>query len=241
MRLAAISDIHGNTWALKAVLKDIERHCPDITLNLGDSLYGPLQPMETFNLIKSKNIITISGNEDRLIFDRHKSSSTLDFVINDLGFDAIEWLKLLPKTLSVSSDFFLCHGTADCDTEYLIEDVSKGYISVKNSNDLKDMLKKVHQKIILCGHSHLPWIVNTPERIIINPGSVGCPAFDDDHPVYHKVENYSNHAKYCMVEFLGKEIIVNHISVAYDYMKAVNCAVKNNRPDWANWLKYGRV
>jgi len=241
MRFAVISDIHGNSWALKAVLEDVERHSPDIIVNLGDSLYGPLQPMETYSLIKSKNIVSISGNEDRLIIDQHSCSSTLDFVIKNLNSEAILWLKSLPQTLTVLSDFLLCHGTPDSDTKYLIEDVGNGSVSVRNTNDLEQLLKSVTQRIILCGHSHLPGLANTPVRTIINPGSVGCPAFDDDHPVFHKVENFCNHAKYCLVETLGEEIIANHISVPYNYMKAVDCAIKNNRPDWAKWIKVGRV
>jgi len=51
MKLAAISNVHGNIWDLEAVLDDIGRHRPDIIINLGDSLYGPLEPLETFKLL----------------------------------------------------------------------------------------------------------------------------------------------------------------------------------------------
>ncbi|XXY33244.1 metallophosphoesterase [Sorangium sp. So ce233] len=47
VRIAAVSDIHGNLAALEAVLADIARRGADVTVNLGDILSGPLQPHET--------------------------------------------------------------------------------------------------------------------------------------------------------------------------------------------------
>ena len=47
MKLAAISDIHGNLAALDAVLEDIERQHVDMVVNLGDILSGALKPAET--------------------------------------------------------------------------------------------------------------------------------------------------------------------------------------------------
>jgi len=241
MKLAVISDIHGNSWALEAVLEDISKHDPDLVVNLGDALYGPLKPGETFNLIKSNNILSISGNEDRLILEKNPPSLTLDFVIRDLSPEAMKWLESLPETMILSSGIFMCHGTTDCDTTYLLEDICEGNLRVRNPEDLEELLNGVNEKIILCGHSHLPRLVNTSEKIIINPGSVGCPAFDDDHPCYHKVSNYSYHARYCMVELYDKEIITHHIAVSYDHMKAADCAIRNGRSDWAKWLQSGRA
>lgn len=106
---------------------------------------------------------------------------------------------------------------------------------------IEEQLKGVKQKMILCGHSHLPKITQTSSRIIINPGSVGCLAFDDDSPIYHKVETLSNYARYCIVEIFDGEVLIDQISIPYDYKKAVDSAMKNNRPDWAKWLHTGRV
>jgi len=241
MRIAVLSDIHGNYWALGRVLLNVERRSVDSIVNLGDSLYGPLKPKEAFNLIKSNAIISISGNEDRLILEKFHNSPTLNYVLDELNEEATEWLKSQPKTFALEQDIFLCHGTPDSDSTYLIEQIYNVYVCVKNSEMIEDQLKGVKQKIVLCGHSHLPKIVQTRTRLIVNPGSVGCPAFDDDSPVYHKVETFSNYSRYCIVEILDGEVLIEQISVPYDYEKAVNCAMKNDRPDWAKWLQTGRV
>ncbi len=65
MKIAIQSDIHGNSWALEVVLRDLEGRGPDLIVNLGDSLYGPLDPMGTFDIIRSLPIVSIAGNEDR--------------------------------------------------------------------------------------------------------------------------------------------------------------------------------
>ena len=55
-RIAILSDIHGNYWALDAVIKDIELRGVLSIFDLGDSLYGPLEPKKTYDLIIQKKI-----------------------------------------------------------------------------------------------------------------------------------------------------------------------------------------
>lgn len=53
-KIAVISDIHGNKWALKEVINDIKERNIDTIFNLGDSLYGPLDPVSTYDILKKK-------------------------------------------------------------------------------------------------------------------------------------------------------------------------------------------
>lgn len=244
IRLAVISDIHGNFWALSNVLKDINKRKPDFIVNLGDILYGPLKPNETFKLLQSQSIISISGNQDRAIVEnlsKSPSNPTLNYVINDLGNDAINWLKTLPKTQLINNNIFAFHGTPNSDTTYLLEDLQNGYRLVNSDKKIEEHLKGIDAKIILCGHSHTNRLVQVGERLIVNPGSVGLQAYDDDLPIYHKIESHNNLAKYCIADIDNSDISVEQISIPYDYEMAVNCAIANNRSDWAKWLKYGKV
>jgi putative phosphoesterase len=244
MRVAVISDIHGNFWALSKVLKDIDKRKPDLIVNLGDSLYGPLKPMDTYKLIKSYDIISISGNQDRVIIDNLTKDSThptLKFVIDDLDSDAISWLKTLPNKQLINNNIFAFHGTPDSDTTYLLEDLYDGYRLIKDELKVTEYLKGIDAKIILCGHSHTNRLIHASNRLIINPGSVGLQAYDDDLPIYHKIESYNNFAQYCLIDIDDADIKVEQINVQYDFEKAVNCAIDNQRLDWAKWLKFGKV
>jgi len=60
-RIAVISDIHGNRWALEAVLEDIDREGTDKIVNLGDAVYGPLDPAGTADIIINRGIPTVRG------------------------------------------------------------------------------------------------------------------------------------------------------------------------------------
>ncbi len=244
MKIAVLSDIHGNIWALETVLADLKDRKPDLIVNLGDTLYGPLKPLETYEMLKAYGMIHVSGNEDRLIVEnmsRYHTSKTLDYVREVLPEEALNWLRSLPKTSVLDDLLFMCHGTPDSDSMYLLEQVVETFVIVNDYRKIEENLKEVSQKIILCGHSHIPRFVQTPLRTIINPGSVGCPAFDDTNPRFHKMENFNNNAQYCMLELQNSNIKAEQISLPYNYEKAVQCAKENNRSDWALWLESGRA
>lgn len=244
MRVAVLSDIHGNYWALSSVLEDISRRKPDLIINLGDSLYGPLKPNETYQLIRSCNILSVSGNQDRAILenltDRTKHF-TMNYVVNSLCNDAIEWLRALPQVLELDGDICAFHGTPNSDKTYLLEDLKDGYRQVNAESIVETYLAGVKASVILCGHSHTCRQVQTSKRLIINPGSVGLQAYDDELPIYHKMESHNNMAQYCMLDIANGVQQVAQISVKYPFEKAVSCAKSNNRLDWAKWLEFGHV
>ncbi|HWT08620.1 MAG TPA: metallophosphoesterase family protein, partial [Roseomonas sp.] len=76
MRLAVISDIHGNLPALEAVLADIEERGADAIVNLGDCVTGPLWPRETFECLAALDLPTVRGNHDRWIVEKAEADLT---------------------------------------------------------------------------------------------------------------------------------------------------------------------
>ena len=69
MKIAALADIHSNVFALRAVAQDVQRRGVELVVNLGDVLYGPIAPKETFDFLCEKNFVTICGNQDRQIIE----------------------------------------------------------------------------------------------------------------------------------------------------------------------------
>ncbi len=244
MKLALISDIHGNSWALTEVLKDLEKRKPDMIVNLGDTFYGPLDPRGTFDLMKPYAMISVSGNEDRIITEdveeRH-NSPTLQFVRSQLPDEGFYWLQALKKTESLDCGALLCHGTPDSDTTYLVEKVLQTHVGIRDDAELDLLLSVVRQSFVFCGYSHRHNFLQTTKHSIVNPGSVGLQAYDDDMPVFHVIENFNTCAYYCMVELSDNDCAVEHIAVPYDFDSASMCAAANGRSDWAKWLKTGRA
>src|SRR6266478_4283877 len=101
--IAILADIHANIWALDAVLSDVHRRGVDVLLNLGDVLYGALEPRATFERLQRENVLlTVRGNQDRQIHDAseqdRRSNPPLNFVIGGLREDAIQWRRRIPET-----------------------------------------------------------------------------------------------------------------------------------------------
>ncbi len=238
---AVVSDIHGNSWALEAVLEDIERRNIKSIFNLGDLFYGPLDPAATSEVLAKMDIVTVCGNEDRIIFEDSPASPTLNYARQQLSQTDIDRLKSLSIAKSINDEILLFHGTPGSDTEYLIHNVRGGSIHLRESNEIEKLLGARPEKLFLCSHDHLPNIIKLNDKLIVNPGSVGLPAYSDNSPGKHYVENGSPHAKYCVVSRSSSGWRVEQISIPYDFTSAADTAKQNGREDWAHWIKTGRA
>lgn len=246
-RLAILADIHANVWALDAVLSHAKRRGVDGFVNLGDSLYGPLKPHATYErLMQESVLVTIQGNQDRLIYEASErdlaSIRTLAYVIRDLGDEPIHWLSKLPKTAVLENDIFLCHGTPGSDTDYLLEDIMEGLPEVRSEGALRELLQGVRQPAVLCGHTHIPRVVELSHgQLVVNPGSVGVPAYDDVDPVRYRMQTFSPHACYAILEKSGTGWNVSLERVAYNHQAAAEYARTLGRDDWAQGIATGRM
>lgn len=243
--MAVLSDIHGNRSALEAVLNDIRRRGITRIVNLGDCLYGPLDPVGTAEILIRLNIPTVRGNEDRIIIQSTEEcdfSPSLRFVRESLGPSHLEWLESLPETAVVDEEFFLCHGTPERDNEYLLREVRDSGVFIRNTEELSARLAAYPRQVFLCGHDHVPCSVYLQGgRLIVNPGSVGLPAYTDHLPFPHAMETYTPHARYSIIHKGAAGFQVEDIAVPYDWQGAAALALRNGRPDWAEWLQTGRA
>ena len=198
MRIAVVSDIHGNLAALEAVDKDLRRRGVDGTVNLGDSLSGPLLPLETAQFLMAQDWIHLAGNHERqILFPGGLRRGPSDaYAHSQLTIRELDWIVGLEQTLAFGDEVLFCHGTP---------------------------------RSVRAGGGCL----------IVNPGSVGQQAFDDDVPLRHKVETGSPDARYAIVEFVAGEWRAALISVPYDPRYMAQLATQRDRPEWAFALLTG--
>lgn len=96
--------------------------------------------------------------------------------------------------------------------------------------------------MVLCAHTHVPRVVSLPNgRLIVNPGSVGLPAYEHDTPHPHYMEAGSPHARYAILELHSNGWHVELVAVPYNWQAAANRAHQNGRDDYVHWLSHGRV
>lgn len=243
MRIAILSDIHGNIWALEAVLADVKKQAVDLVVNAGDILSGPLEPVATADLLMSLGLPTIRGNHERqLLACEHQAGGASDqFAFEHTAAQHHDWLHGLPASLEVTSDVFMCHGTPASDLVYFLEEVDERGARLARSAVVEKHAEGIAHSLIICGHSHKPRTYGiSGNRVVVNPGSVGLQAYDDDHPYYHAIENGSPHARYAICERAGNAWNVSHRCIPYAFETAAATAKRNGREDWARWLETGR-
>lgn len=257
MRLAVVSDIHGNLPALEAVLADIAACGADAVINLGDSLSGPLWPAETAQRLMALRWPTLAGNHERqLLTQPREHMSPADAHAADrLDGTALQWLRGLPAALWWSDEVYACHGRPGSDLQYWLETVVPGFerhrpatapgvraATVDEVWQRAAGLDLTRARIALCGHSHMPRAVQlSGGPLIVNPGSVGLQAYDDAHPHLHLMETGSPHARWALLSRGPQGWRVELRCVAYDWDAAADQAERQGRGDWADALRTGRV
>jgi putative phosphoesterase len=241
VRIAALADIHGNLRALEAVQRDLRKQSPDVVVNLGDHLSGPLQAAATGDALMAENYVTLRGNHDRQLLDRPPglmgpSDKAAYAQLNDAHK---EWLRSLPAALELDTGVLLCHGTPADDLQYLLETVNEDGAFPACDADIRERLAGAATSLVLCGHSHIPRVVSLDGMHVVNPGSVGLPAYDDTRPFIHYMEAGSPHARYAIVDREPSGWRISMIAVQYDRMAASAEAKQAGRLDWAQALATG--
>jgi predicted phosphodiesterase len=259
MKIAIISDIHGNLPALQAVLAEIDGAGVDHIINCGDTLSGPLEASGTADLLMRRRIPMIAGNHERqmLTLPADQLNASDSCALAGITNAHRTWLATAPPTTWLANDVFVCHGTPHSDLHYWLETVtddfgqsgSPGVRAATQAEVIQRMGIGQHlaASLILCGHSHVPRVVNVPSPaggqliIIVNPGSVGLPAYDDAHPFKHHIETSSPHARYAIAEQTAGGWRVELRCTTYNFESMARLAESRQRPDWAVALRTGRM
>jgi predicted phosphodiesterase len=244
VRIAAVSDIHGNLLALDAVMADIATRSVDVVVNLGDLLSGGLQPAETADRLVALGLPTVRGNHERqLLTTPPEQMGASDRLAHDtLRPEHLAWLTALPVTLQVADGVLAFHGSPTDDLTYLLDTVDE---TGARAATLEEVLERLgHESsrpLLLCGHTHLQRQLRLPSgALVVNPGSVGWPAYADDDPYPHVMEAGTPHARYAIVDDTSGTWQAVFHAVDYDWQRAAQIAERNGRSDVAHSLRTGR-
>lgn len=242
MRIAFVADLHGNLDALEAVVADLAEVAPDLVVNLGDCLSGPLDAAGAADRLIDLGWPTVRGNHDRQVLDRPIEAMGL----SDAATAAVltpghrAWLAALPPVLRPAPGILAFHGTPADDLAYAAEKVTPTGVILRGPAEIAARLGPSEETLLVGGHSHLPRLIDLGDgRLYLNPGSLGLQAYEDDLPHFHVMEAGSPHARYAVVDRTSAGWRVGFRLVAYDPAHAVARATAAGRPDWAEALATG--
>lgn len=231
MRLAVISDIHGNYAALDAVLADIGRRGVDATVNLGDVLAGPFDPVAVADRVMAEGLPTVRGNHDRWITEGREDDWVVDVWVRETIRSAHrDWLAALPATHLVDGEVFMCHATPQDDTSFWMDQptTEHGMIPMPRES-IEARAVGIDHPVLLCGHTHAPRTLRLADgRLVVNPGSVGLPFLLG-----------SPDARYAIIEKRGGQWSVDLAAIPYDKSPAMAQARALGFPGFATALETG--
>jgi putative phosphoesterase len=225
LRLAVLSDVHGNPWALEAVLTDAQRHRPHGYLLLGDLLADGPAPVRTLDMLQAlPNATFIRGNTDRYLADLTQVVSpraempdliaTWRWAVDRLGERGHHFLSGLPGEAVIDTPagpLLATHGVPGNDEWFILP----------ARPDTWSVLDEVDARLVLVGHTHMPFVLDTGRCTVVNPGSVGLP------------EPTGWRASYALLDlFPGSRFAIRHVQVPWDtvaYVAAFSGGIPLNR------------
>lgn len=245
-RFAVIADIHGNADALVAVIADLRGQGVQAVVNLGDHFSGPLAALETADLLAGLDQVAIRGNHDRVLVTMAPEDMGLSDRLAHQALDAraLDWLRGLPATMLLG-DVFLCHGTPASDDAYWLETVApSGAVTLAARDAIAAQIGDSPARLFLCAHSHVARRVDLPGgRVVVNPGSVGCPGFRHDIPHPHRIETGSPAARYAIMTRTPQGWASDLRAVPYDARRMARLACRAGQGagqgDWARVIGTG--
>lgn len=244
MRVAVIADVHGNRLALAAVLQAVAAAAPDLLIELGDTVSGPLWPAETFEMLAATDAMVVRGNHDRWVaFDAPEALGATDrFTQPRLSEGQRAALGARPMTWR-GEGILAMHALPENDVTYVMHESTRHGIRERVPGEVEALLPKAQgEGLVLTAHTHRAHAMLLRDgRLVVNPGSVGVPAYTDTTPFSHVMQAGTPHARWALLERRGEAWRVNFHAIEYDWDAAASEAARHGRDDWSRALATGNL
>ena len=214
MRVAVISDIHGNAVALDAVLADLEREPHDALVCLGDVFEGGPQPREVLARLRAIECPVVMGNTDEWLADLRGDGvpewrvEIARWVVDQLGDEGVGFIRTFRPTVEVDlgDATLLCfHGTPSSNDGLLMPTTPDDEFAAK--------LGDADAAVLAGGHIHLQWLRRIRGSAYVSPGSIGMA---NDYQRAAREAGFDEYAEYALVRLDGHRLAVDFRRVRYD-------------------------
>ncbi len=187
MRVAIVSDLHGNRRAFEAVLDDLEQVAPDLILHGGDLAAGGAHPADIIDQVRSLGWPGVRGNTDEMLWSPESLAEyaaanpkierllamvqeTIPPTLASIGEERLRWLEGLP-TMYSQEGFSLVHASPD--------DLWRAPMANASDEELQSTYASLGAPIVVYGHIHCPYVRRLHRMTVANTGSVSQ-SYDGD-------------------------------------------------------------
>jgi putative phosphoesterase len=227
MRIAILSDIHGNRRAFQAVLADLQQVAPDLVVHGGDLAAGGAHPADIIDQVRLLGWPGVCGNTDEMLWAPERLSefataqpklanilamvqATIAPTVAGIGEERLRWLQSLPSLYS-HEVFTLVHASPG--------DLWRAPLPNASDDELGNTYNSLEARVAVYGHIHCPFIRRLPRMTVANTGSVSQ-SYDGD-----------TRASYLVMD--GEELTIRR--VAYDVQSEAEELLRSGLPH-ASWV-----
>jgi putative phosphoesterase len=170
VRVALLSDMHGNAVAFRAALADLEEHSPDLIVALGDVAQGGPQPRECIELLRDLGCPCVFGNSDEFLLtldlgaeqaeDVERLMDTAQWSRGQVGEDGLEFLRSFEPTVQAGR-VLCCHATPTSNEDVVLPETPAEQVGALEAD------------AVAAGHVHQQWLRRFERTLWFCVGAVG--------------------------------------------------------------------
>ena len=230
VRLAVLSDVHGNATALEAVRKALKKEKPDAVIVAGDHIMNGPEPSAAIDALRemeSAGATIVQGNTDVAVADfdyaaafpwftdgipdTHRAAA--EWAHDEIGDERLGWLRRLPSERRLMLDetmVLACHASPGSQTQ--------GFDAQLDPSVVLERVSRTDARVICCGHTHVPDVHDLGWKLIVNDGSAGY-VFDGDPT-----------ASWALIEIDGDRVTADVRRTEFDTMTVSNAISARGLP-----------
>ncbi len=179
MRVAIVSDIHGNLVALESVLADLDETRPDLVAHGGDLAFNGPRPAECVDRVRELGWPGVIGNMDQAL-RTHPTERRVGWAREQVGDERCAWLQALPMDWRHPDGIGLVHAVPG--------DLWQAVQPETDDAELHAIYGVLGAPVAVYCHIHQPYVRVIGDLTVANSGSVGLPFDGDPRPSYLLVE-----------------------------------------------------
>ena len=223
MRVALVSDMHGNAVAFRAALADLEQHQPELIVSLGDVAQGGPQPRECIELLQELECPTVLGNTDEFLVtldlgkeqvddpaELERVTTTARWSRGQIGDEGLEYLRGFTPTVEAGR-ILCCHATPESNEDVVLPDTPPEEVGSLDSD------------AVAAGHVHQQWLRRFGDTLWFCVGAIGT----------------SRHCEYALAD--TETLAVEFRRIAFDAEELVADARSKDFPYFEQWAAQWRT